>query len=130
MKKTFLKPCLLICLGLVVTTIAVASVRAFGPPTPPREPKVDNVTANSCIVSYLAPESDGGTPIKLYEIECQEHGSKTWTSKGGTHDLSHEITGMRKGSTVKFRIAAINGVGRSIPAETKEITFEDKHIAR
>lgn len=129
MKKTFLKPCLLICLGLVVTTIAVARV-VLNRPSPPRFPKVENITANSCKVSYQAPSDNGGSPIVFYEIECRELDSKTWTSKGGTHELSHEVTDMRKGSKVIFRIAAINSVGRSAPAETKEVTFEDIHIAR
>lgn len=129
--KNFLKPFLFICLGLVITTIVFASVRiAARNPGPPEFPKVDNITDNSCRISYKAPSDNGGSPIVLYEIECKEKDSNTWVSKGGTADLSHYVDKMRKGTKAIFRVSAINGVGRSAPAETKEVIFEEVHIAR
>lgn len=128
MKKTFLKPFLFICLGLVITTIVFASTARN--PSPPRLPKIDKVTDNSCRISYQAPEDDGGSRIVSYEIECLESDSKAWISKGGSTVLSHYVGDMRKGAKVRFRVSAINGVGRSAPAETKEVTIEEVSTAR
>lgn len=124
MKKTFLKPCLLICLVLVITTIAVASVSAFYPPSPPREPKANLKTATSCEITYKAPISDGGCPIINYEIESFDFDTGIWTSRGSSTTLSHEVS-MSKKTQTKFRISALNSVGRSEPVETNKVIFDD-----
>ena len=126
--KKFLKPFLFICLGLVITTIVFASTASR--PSPPRLPKIDATTDHSCTISYQAPKDDGGSRIVSYEIECTEHNSNICISKGGTTELSHYVDNMTKGAKVTFRVSAINGVGRSEPAETKEVTIEEVHIAR
>lgn len=126
MKKTFLKPCLLICLGLVITTIVFASV-VLDRPSPPINLKVENITTNSCLVSYQAPKDDGGTPIISYEIECFDNISFTWRSKGASKGLSHKVIGMTPGSQALIRVTASNEVGKSDPVVTeKEIIFPKK----
>ena len=116
MKKTFLKPFVFICLSLVIATIAVASV-VLDPPSPPRMVKVSNLTNNSCTITYLEPEDDGGTPIICYEIECMrlDSGFGKWVSKGVSTTLNHEINGLQPGSTILIRVSALNKIGKSEP---------------
>lgn len=121
MKKTFLKPFVFICLSLVIATIAVASV-VLDPPSPPRDVRVNDITTNSCTVTYDAPLSDGGTPIISYDIECMrvDGGSGEWESKGVSTTLKHEINGLQPGSKILVRVKASNKVGKSAPAMVKE----------
>lgn len=123
MKKTFLKPFVFICLSLVIATIAVANV-VLNPPSPPQHPNVNLKTATLCEITYKAPIDDGGSPIVSYEIESFNFDTAKWTSRGSSTTLSHEVS-MPKYTKTKFRISALNSVGRSHPVETKEITFSD-----
>lgn len=93
-------------------------------PSPPREPNVDLKTATSCVITYKAPTNDGGSPIINYEIESFDFDTGIWTSRGSSTTLSHEVS-MSKKTRTKFRISALNSVGRSEPVETDEVIFDD-----
>ena len=115
MKKKFVKPFVFICLSFVIATIAVASV-VLRPPSPPRNVQVNNLTTNSCSITYKEPANDGGTPVICYEIECMNLDSGKWVSKGVSTILNHEINGLLPGSTILIRVSALNKIGRSEPA--------------
>lgn len=122
MKKTFLKPCLFICLGLVITTIVFASTVTHKP-SPPRFPKIEKITTNSCTISYQAPADDGGSRIISYRIESFDNSTFYWTSKGVSKKLTHTAKNMKPGTRAIFRIIAQNSEGESDPVETTEVEF-------
>lgn len=122
--KNVLKRFLFVCLGLAFTTIVVATV-VLERPDPPRDPEIADKTPTSCKISYKKPLRDGGSKIALYRIESKYSYSDRWEKRGGSKRLEHTVINLTPGSKVKFRIAAINGVGESVPVETDEIQLPE-----
>ena len=60
MKRSFLKSTLLVCLGLVVTTVVFAGMRFLSPPSPPGQPLIVDYWTTGCVIEYTAPENSGG----------------------------------------------------------------------
>jgi len=126
MKKTFFKPFLFACLGLIITTIVFASTRSFDTPTPPRKVLVVKVETTQCILKYEAPSSQGAGPIISYDIECQIEGTDKWIDKGTSKGLTHTVVSMREGSRARFRVIASNEYGKSEPSEpTGYVLFQN-----
>ncbi|WP_059026516.1 fibronectin type III domain-containing protein [Gabonibacter massiliensis] len=120
--KNVLKRFLFVCLGLVFTTIVVATV-VLEPPGPPTEPMIIEKTPTSCTITYKKPLRDGGSKIVAYFIESQYSYSDRWVDRGGTKELKHTVINLTPGSKVKFRIMAVNKIGRSEPVETDEVAL-------
>uniref|UniRef100_A0A3Q2Z243 Titin n=1 Tax=Hippocampus comes TaxID=109280 RepID=A0A3Q2Z243_HIPCM len=54
-------------------------VNVTGRPNPPLGPvEISNITSQSCVVNWDAPEDDGGTDITNYIVEKRESGSSAW----------------------------------------------------
>ena len=62
------------------------------------------------VLSWDAPESDGGAAITDYEY--WNGGSRTWTSIGSTN-TTHTVTGLDNGTEYTFQVRAVNRRGRS-----------------
>lgn len=97
-----------------------------GPPTAPRPPlAVSEITSNSCKLSWKAPESDGGKPLKQYIVERRDSKRYTWTeidtvrAKNTTLDVSRLLENVE----YEFRVFAENEAGRSPALETKDKTI-------
>lgn len=127
--KNFLRPFLFVCLGLIITTIAFAGVRAaMNPPSEPGSPEASNITANGCKLSFLAPRNDGGSPIYNYSIEYRTWGWGAWIKKGTTESNVREYTvyNMTENSEASFRVFANNKYGMSPPSLPSDyITFKN-----
>ena len=81
----------------------------------------DNITHDSVELTWLPPESDGGTPIKSYNIEYKPTNRSTWV-KAGTADgtaTEFNVTGLQEGVDYDFRVTAVNaeGAGKSLESE-------------
>lgn len=122
--KNVLKRFLFVCLGLAFTTIVVATV-VLERPDPPREPKMADKTPTSCTITYKKSLRDGGSKIVAYCIESKYSYSDRWVDRGGTTELKHTVINLTPGSKVKFRIMAMNKIGRSEPVETDEIKLPE-----
>jgi len=132
MKKNgnfFLKSFLFVCLGLIITTIAFAGVRAvMGPPSEPGRPEATNIKADGCTLTFLPPKKDGGSPIYNYSVEYRTWGWGTWIKKGTTPSNVCEYTvyNMTENSEASFRVFANNKCGISKPSEASDyITFKN-----
>ena len=103
-------------------------VNVLDKPAPPRNPKVNDVTASEMRVSWDAPQDDGGSPITGYVIEVRDYNRKSWNElETVTHfELSYLAANLIEGTRYSFRISAENKYGRSDPAEIKE-PVEAKH---
>ena len=122
--KNVLKRFLLVCLGLVFTTIVVATV-VLERPDPPIDPEVFDKTPTSCTITYKKPLRDGGSKIVAYFIESKYSYSDRWEKRGGSKWLEHTVINLTPGSKVKFRVMAVNKIGRSEPVETDEVALPE-----
>ena len=95
-----------------------------GPPSAPRGPiEVSNMAATSCTLTWKAPDSDGGKPIKQYVVEKRDAKRNTWAPvemvRGGK-STSCDVTRLLEGAEYDFRVMAENEEGRSVALETKD----------
>lgn len=99
----------------------------LGEPDPPKKLDVIDITKNSASLAWLPPMRDGGAKIDGYIVEYQKEGEpeKQWTQYSTIKDLNIIVTGLKEGIKYKFRVAARNIVGTSLPRETEGI-FEIK----
>uniref|UniRef100_A0A0N5ALN8 Immunoglobulin domain protein n=1 Tax=Syphacia muris TaxID=451379 RepID=A0A0N5ALN8_9BILA len=92
-----------------------------GVPSIPSGPlEVNNVTSNSCMLSWNAPSSDGNSKLLGYCIEKREAKKSSWAFIARTSQTTAEITGMIPGSVYYFRVSAENAFGCGANLETKD----------
>lgn len=87
-------------------------------PSPPRAPiNVSGMADDSLVLSWLAPENDGGSKIIDYIVEVRETTTEKWTKVGATNGNRTNILvkNLRKDTTYKFKIRAQNEAGISLP---------------
>lgn len=87
----------------------------------------ENLTNDSCKLSWFTPEDDGGSPITNYIIEKRESDHRAWTPV--TYTVTRQnatIQGLIQGKAYFFRIAAENIIGMGPFTETtKEILIRE-----
>ena len=107
------------------------------PPSPPQPPggggaprtsapgAPRNLTAaggdGEVVLSWDAPESDGGAEITDYEYRI--NGRNPWISIGSTN-TTHTVTGLVNGTEYTFQVRAVNRVGKSRLPNQAEATPE------
>ncbi|KAG7296952.1 hypothetical protein JYU34_019859, partial [Plutella xylostella] len=88
-------------------------------PTPPQDVEVAEVFQTSCVVTWKAPQDDGGSGIIKYVIERQDLSLKAgWDNVGEVpfgQPLKHKVEDLVAKKTYKFRIRAVNKIGSSEP---------------
>ena len=95
-----------------------------GPPFP----KVNDVTDTTVSLSWVAPDSDGGSKIKGYVIEKQEEGKEEW-EKAISRELrstDFTVTDLKQGATYKFRVTAVNSAGSGESGYVENVIVQDK----
>ena len=87
-------------------------VNVIGPPSKPLGPlEVSEVAATSCKLSWKKPESDGGSPIKVYQVEKKSVERDNWipcAQVGGkmatvVKELEVQVTNLIEGEVYMFR---------------------------
>ena len=73
------------------------------------------------VLTWDAPEDDGGTAITDYEVRIDQTGE--WISIGST-DTTHAVTGLVNGTAYAFQVRAVNAAGNSAPSNQTEATPE------
>jgi predicted phage tail protein len=81
--------------------------------TPPDPPMIGTATAGDgqATISWIAPASDGGSQLTAYVVTPY---IGYWPGSSRTFnpsDTTQTVTGLTNGSTYRFRVQAINGVG-------------------
>lgn len=81
------------------------------------------MTKNSATLAWLPPLRDGGAKIDGYIISYreEEQPADRWTEYSVVKDLSLIVTGLKEGKKYKFRVAARNAVGVSLPREAEGV---------
>lgn len=89
-------------------------------PSAPRDVDVTDVFATSCVVSFKPSADDGGSPILKYVIERLDMSLKSqWDSVGEvmpSEKCSYKVEDLVAKKQYKFRILAVNKLGKSEPA--------------
>lgn len=91
-------------------------------PKPPKEPvKVEGAGEGEVAAEPVAPPP----PEPEVEIEKKKEKELDWTPYTVVKGLSISIVGLKEGRKYRFRVAARNSMGSSLPTETRE-AFEIK----
>ena len=87
-------------------------------PVAPAAPKVDDITATSCSLSWAPPTDDGGSPVTGYYVERKSSISPRWVrvNKSPITDLTLPISELLEGTEYEFRVIAVNKKGESSPS--------------
>ena len=77
------------------------------------------------VLTWDAPEDDGGSPITDYEYRIDR--SNPWISTGST-DTTHTVSGLVNDTTYLFEVRAVNNAGKSFPSRRVEATPEAPQV--
>ena len=84
-------------------------------PDAPGKPDVEVLKADTMMLQWEKPKSDGNTEITHYIVEMQTNNKSDWIQANFVQNVSKEsavITELQEGKTYIFRIAAVNKVGQ------------------
>uniref|UniRef100_A0A671TSQ2 Titin n=1 Tax=Sparus aurata TaxID=8175 RepID=A0A671TSQ2_SPAAU len=104
-------------LGTVTETITVLVHDIPGPPTGPI--KLDEVSCDYVLMSWEAPENDGGVPINNYIVEMRETTGTSWVEALVVGNI-FKSTGLVDGIAYEHRVTAENMAGLSKPSKPSE----------
>ena len=104
-----------------------ASVRTLARvPDPPRNLTAVAVAPDQIDIDWDAPEYDGGAPVTAYRVEFTTDGDDlTWEVLATTERTRYSHQEIVPGTTVHYRVSAINEAGTSQPSETVSATTDD-----
>ena len=88
-------------------------------PGPPLDVEVSEVTKDSAVVTWKAPESDGGSPITGYVVERSLAASARFlqVNKQPVTELKLKVEELVEDNEYVFRVIAENKVGPGEPSE-------------
>ncbi|KAI8775761.1 titin isoform X2, partial [Biomphalaria glabrata] len=89
-------------------------------PSAPQGPiEFTDIKADSTILTWKPPSSDGGAPIKSYVIERRDARKTTWTKIASTDSKTLSCTAQKliEDTPYIFRVFAVNDEGQSEPLE-------------
>jgi len=99
------------------TTGKFVAKNPFDVPGRPDAPEIKDLVAESAIVAYKAPASDGGSPITGYIVEMKTKLDTKWQVAG--KDIKENeflVKGLKEGSEYEFRVTAENKAGQGQPS--------------
>ncbi len=78
---------------------------------------MNEVFADNCIVHWRPPQDDGGSDIIDYIVEAVDltESCSTWIDIGHTQSLKFKALNLEEGHCYKFRVRAVNSLGKSEP---------------
>lgn len=84
----------------------------LGLPGQCKDISASDVTKNSCKISWVPPESDGGSPILHYVLERREAQKKTFMpAMSGVNVLEFVVKDLMVNGEYYFRVKAVNRIG-------------------
>jgi len=106
--------------------------KALDPCDAPYDLKVDDITASTVSLSWVAPKYTGGHRLAGYDIEFRKHPGKIWQKANftGVQSVFYTVTDLIDGCCYDFRVIARNTAGCSskpCPAVV-EIDVKDVYI--
>ena len=94
-------------------TQSVMAKSQHDPPGPPTAPEVDDILADSCLLTWRPPEQDGGSPVLGYYIERCAGTSTRWIriTRNLVQTTTFKVTDLVEDNEYAFRVMAENKVG-------------------
>ncbi|XP_070686293.1 titin-like [Pempheris klunzingeri] len=94
----------------------------FKPPGAPTNLRVVSASKSIIVVAWNKPDSDGGSPIVGYHIECKDQSSILWTklNRNQVTENQFKVTTVEEGLIYEFRVCAENMAGIGPCSKTSE----------
>lgn len=85
----------------------------FKPPSEPTNLQVVTASKSVMVITWAKPDSNGGSPITGYHIECKDQSSILWTklNKNPVSENHFKVTTVEEGLIYEFRVCAENMAG-------------------
>lgn len=85
----------------------------YKPPSAPGTPEANQITKDSIVLSWTAPEHNGGVDIEGYHLEKRDKDSVRWTkcNREKLVETQFKVTGLMANHFYEFRVAAENECG-------------------
>lgn len=99
-----------------------------GPPGPPQNVEVEEITNKSCTLKWKPPKSDGGSPVTGYYVESQHGYTSRWSkvNKTPVRQCRLEFKDIIESNEYTFRVVAENEAGIGEPsAATATVVAKD-----
>ncbi|KAM3608923.1 uncharacterized protein V6R79_006842 [Siganus canaliculatus] len=92
---------------------AIVAQYPFKPPGPPTYLRVVSASKSVMVIAWSEPDSDGGSPVVGYHVECKDHSSILWTklNKIPVTENQFKVTSVEEGLIYEFRVCAENMAG-------------------
>lgn len=106
------------------TNKGIIAKNPYDPPDEPRDIKITKFDKTFVSLSWKPPASDGGNPIKGYKIEKRiknRKGGSDWQAcnfEKPIKETHFTVLNLSEGSTMEFRVSAINDAGAGKPSST------------
>ena len=94
------------------------------PPGPPKKLAASDVARTSCVLTWKAPEFDGGSPVTGYYIEAlQGEFSTRWSrvNKAAVKKTTLELSDLIELTQYEFRVVAVNEAGVGAPSNSESV---------
>lgn len=87
-----------------------------------------DLNESSVTLTWKAPSSDGGLPLKNYNIEYRDLRRSTWNKAGSVPGdiTTFSVEKLLEGSEYLFRVTAVNEEGESPPLESLDTVKPEK----
>uniref|UniRef100_A0A3Q3KDF7 Titin n=1 Tax=Monopterus albus TaxID=43700 RepID=A0A3Q3KDF7_MONAL len=85
----------------------------FKPPDAPTNLHVVQASKSAMVIAWSKPDSDGGSPIIGYYLECKDQSSILWSklNKSLVTETKFKVTSVEEGLVYEFRVCAENMAG-------------------
>ncbi|KAH9498302.1 hypothetical protein Btru_006487 [Bulinus truncatus] len=113
----------------LATDTAVKPKSKFDVPSKPLGPiNFSDLDESSVTLSWKPPSTDGGQPIKNYNVEYREVRRSTWTKAGSVPGdvTTLKMEKLMEGNEYIFRVTAVNSEGESQPLESLDTVKPEK----
>lgn len=99
---------------------ASVTITVLDKPSAPEGPlKISDVHKEGASLRWSAPLDDGGVPIEHYVVEKMDMDTGRWVPAGRSKDPHIKLDNLTPGQEYKFRVAAVNAEGESVPLEAE-----------
>lgn len=115
----------------LVTETGTVAKNPYNAPDAPGKPDFKDWAKDHAVITWKAPESDGGAPITGYIIEKKDNNTTKWTKalETKTPKCEARIPDLVEGQKYQFRVKAVNKAGPSKPSQASDTLLAKDRFA-
>ena len=99
------------------------SLKVLDSPGPPGAIRIKEVTQDHVLISWDAPQVDGGSHVYNYKVDKRETTHRAWSNvTSECSKLSWKICHLHKGGKYFFRVTGENEYGLGVPVDSEPVT--------